>query len=492
MKRINDIKNIKARFSHLFSILPAALTLLTLLTLLIMTIGGPLAEAQEKKPAGSGAGVKKGQEKPADDEPVAITEKTKKSSAIEVMVLTESQFGNFRYPQIDESGAISVLGLYNFAQAENRVGQRLFTRGADGKWRTSLDFVETIGDKKEKLITAGVPQINLKGETVFIGGPGDNRAEPAAVADPNDPAAQRTGIPRSGLFRKTASGIQPLMQLGGEVPNMPSVFTGISNISINGKGTVIFIGTYGDPDGRGLFYHHEGTLKLIARSGQRIGVGDTGTFSEHYYPSTVNDRDEVAFLGRVGDKSGIFLASTKGVELIAFTGRPSPVKGANFIGFGNRTPAINNKGEMAFVGFFDGPESGRGLFTRKDGVVSLLLRSGDTLPGTNYAFTDFSAPAINDRGDVAFIGNFAGRNRGLFIKTAKGVETIALMDQPIPGGTKEDIFNNFTQPAINARGEVVFYAQWKSARFGVDVGVFWRDQKGELKLLLRRGDEMPK
>lgn len=460
-----------------------------LIAVMIPLAVGMQSVAQEKKPAAAPA--KKGQEKAGEDEPVAITEKTKKSTQLEVVTITESQFGNFRFPQIDDKGAISVLGLYNDEKAEGRVGQRLFTRGGDGKWRISLSHSEPSGPAGEKLTTFGVPQINGNGDTVFLGAFAAGKVEPPRNVDPNDPAAQ-TAAPRSGIFRKTSAGIEMLARLGEEVPNMPSIFTGISNPSINNRGTVVFIGTYGDPDGRGLFYHIDGALKLVARSGQRITNEDNSTFSEHYYPSAVNDRDEVAFLGRVGDKSGIFLANPKGAQMIAFTGRPSPIKGGNYIGFGNRTPAINNKGDMSFVGFFDGPESGRGLFVRKGGVISLVARSGDIIPGTTYAFSDFSSPSMNDRGDIAFIGSYAGRSRGIFIRTAKGIETVAMFEQPIPGGIKEDTFNNFTQPAINSRGEVVFYAQWKTPRLGVDVGVFWRDEKGVLRLLLRRGDEMPK
>ncbi len=100
--------------------------------------------------------------------------------------------------------------------------------------------------------------------------------------------------------------------------------------------------------------------------------------------------------------------------------------------------------------------------------------------------------SLNDQGDVAFSATYAGRSRGVFIKSAKGIEPVALLDQRIPGGEKEEVFNHFTQPDINSRGEVVFYAQWRTPKTGVDVGVFWRDAQGNLKLLFKRGDMMPK
>jgi hypothetical protein len=280
--------------------------------------------------------------------------------------------------------------------------------------------------------------------------------------------------------------------LGEEVPKMPSIFSVISNPTTNTRGVTAFIGTYSDPDGRGLFFVEEGKLNLVVRSGQRLAPNVEGTFSEHYYPTPINERNEVAFLARLSDKSGVFIGRPGGVEMLAIVGGPSPIKGANFLGFGNRAPAINNKGEVLFVGFFDGPDAGRGLFLKGAGPAQLIARSGEAIPGATYNFTDFHAPALNSRGDMAFIGNFGGRSRGIFIRTVKGIEPIAVTDQAVPGGVKDEVFNNFTQPSMNERGEVVFYAQTKSPINGIDVGIFMRDEKGTLKVMAKRGDPMPK
>src|SRR5262249_10798524 len=148
-------------------------------------------------------------------------------------------------------------------------------------------------------------------------------------------------------------------------------------------------------------------------------------------------------------KAGIFVSRQKGVELIALTDNPAPIKDSKFLGFGNRTPTINNKGEVAFAGFTNDPDAGRALFFKVEGPIQVVAKSGDKIGDTTYAFTDFISPAINSRGDIAFMGNYGGRNRGIFIKTAKGIEPVAMQDQPIPGGAKQEVFNNFTQPSIN-------------------------------------------
>jgi hypothetical protein len=429
-----------------------------------------------------------------EDEPVAVTERTKQEPVAKPQELTPEQFANFRTPLVNSLGEIAVFGLHLSPEGLNRSGQRLLLRTLDGDWRLLMREGETTIDTHLTLLEIMKPSLNNQKEATFMAqfsSPQNTVAEPSL--DPNDPAYYRPATPSLGIFRKSAEGVRTLLKMGGEVPNMPSFLTGISNLSANEKGTVAFIGTYVEPDGRGLFYLAEDQLRLLVRSGQKIGPNETGTFSEHYYPSDINEREEVAFLGRAGDKSGIFLAHPKGVEIVAFSGRPSPIKGANFIGFGNRTPGINNKGDIVYVGFFDGPEAGRGLFLKPaGGPTRVVLRSGQPVAGTTYNFTDFTSVGINDQGEILFVASYGGRSRGIFLKTAKGVEPIALVNQRIPGGTNEEVYNHFTQPAFNSRGDIVFYSQWRTPKTGVEVGVFWRDPKEGVKLLFKRGDVMPK
>jgi hypothetical protein len=431
--------------------------------------------------------------KPAgDDEPVAITEKSKAEKKVVTTEIMTDQFGNFRYPIINNKGEIAFIGLFNSA-AKKGSDQAVFIRNPDGSWK-----VVRSGEKASNLPEAmtafsSLAAFNDNADLTFVGEFGSGEAKPVVAApqlDPNDPNA--SGPPpamNKSLYFKSADGLKSLARFGGEVPNMPSHFSGFANASTNSKGVTAFIGTYSDPDGRGLFIIEQGKMRIIVRSGQRVGLGVEGSYSEHYYPSAINERNEVAFLGRIGDRAGIFVSRPAGVELIALMGQPAAIKGTTFIGFGNRTPSLSNKGEVAFAGFTDSAEAQRALFAKEaTGPLKMIAKTGDKIGDTNYAFSDFLSPAINARGEIAFIGLYGGRNRGIFLKTAKGIEPIAMLDQQIPGGKKEEVFNNFTQPSINDRGEVVFYAQTKDA----NVGIFHRDEKGVLRIVARRGDKMPK
>jgi len=429
-----------------------------------------------------------------DDEPVAVTERVKVEKPAEIKAATGEEFGNFRPPIINNKGEIAFISLFNSPNSKNGFSQSIFVRGTDGSWKVTRQGEKAANLPRGIYGFGGLLAFNDNGDLTFIADFGDEpeKPAPAPALDPNDPSAAPTPQQNRSVYLKSSSGLKSLVKLGEEVPAMPSHFSGFANASTNSQGVTAFIGTYSDPDGKGLFLIEGGKLRLVCRSGQRIGNGEEGSFSEHYYPAHINERNEVAFLARIGDKSGIFVSRPKGVELITMVGKPAPVNNANFIGFGNKTPALSGKGEVAFVGYYDGPGAGRGLFTKGDGPIKVVARSGDKIGDTNYAFTDFLYPAVNARGDVAFLGKYGGRSQGLFIKTAKGIEMIVAVDQAVPGGLKEETFNNLTPPSINDRGEVVFYAQTKHPKTGVDIGVFLRDEKGNLKPIARRGEKMPK
>jgi hypothetical protein len=447
-----------------------------------LALSSPVVVSAWQQKATRPAEVKPKQE--ADDEPVAVTKKTTVSDApAPLRIPGPGEFGNFRYPVINSKGDIAFVGLYATPPGSPQsYGQAVFFRSAAGEWKITREG-EKIINLPDEITGINNLSLNETGELTFVA-PLAGKAPLPTVASSLDVNAH---INRGqGLFVKTAEGVKMLMRLGDEVPKMPSFFSGIANSSSNSKGTTAFIGTYTDPDGKGLFLHEQGQLKLIVRSGQKVGIGED-VFSEHYYPSQINERGEIAWYSRVGMGGGIFVLRPKGIEVAAYSGQPAPIKEAKFSGWGQRAPSISHKGDVAFTAFFDGPNAGRGLFLKKEnGPVELVYRDGERVAGTTYNFTDFMNPMINARGDLAFVGAFGGRTRGIFIKTAKGLETVALMDQKLPGGKPDEIFNNFVQLAFNDKGELIFYGQFKNA----EVGIFLYDAKG-LRALVRRGEPLP-
>ncbi len=459
-----------------------AALVLGVLLLGVFRAGAQPQSAQDKKPAPAKA--------EQDDGPVAVTPRVNRDKPPEVRPLGKDEFGNFRYPVINNKGDVAFVALYIAEGTPNNSGQSVFLRKADGTWQVTREG-EKATNLPEPVFGFSLPALNDNGELTFYAGFGKAPGSSTMPAESTPDALGNVDrAPRYGaLYLKSAEGLKSLVKLGEEVPAMPSHFSGVANATTNSKGVTAFIGTYSDPDGRGLFLVEGGKLRLVVRSGQRIGNNEEGTFSEHFYPSPINERNEVAFMQRIGDRSAIFVARPTGVELVAIVGKPSPIPGSNFIGFGNRAPSLNNKGEVVFSGFTDGPSAVRALFFKGAGPVQVVAKSGDEIGKTGLIFTDFLSPAMNSRGDIAFIGKLGGRMQGVFLKTAKGIETVALVDEKIPGAKSPmETFNQFTQPSINERGEIVFYGQIRTS----EVAIFHRDEKGVLRVLVKRGDKLPK
>ncbi len=413
----------------------------------------------------------------ADEDPLPLTKREKPAAPTSATLeIKPGEFANFGFPVINNKGEVAFLGRFLPSSAQPEVGQAIFVKSPDGGWRF-LRVGDKAADEKTTFASFTHLAINNNGDLLVS-------ASVRSLAEAGGAAAD--GSSESGIFSATAKGIKLHALLGGEVPRMPSRFSGFSNPSFNSKGQIAFIASYADPDGRGLFIVEGDQMTLVARSGQKIAPGETAVFSEHYYPSKINERGEIAWFSRISGGGGIFVKRAAGIEAIAIQGKPSPVPGANYLGFGQIAPSINDKGEVAFVGFYDGPDAGRALFVKGDGPVKLVAKTGDRIGDTTYTFSHFNSPAINNRGEIVFIGSYGGFTRGLFLKTEKGIEIIALYEQQVPGGAKEEQFNHFFQPSLNDRGEVVFLAQLKNG----NVGLFIRDAKG-LRPLVKRGDKLP-
>ena len=215
--------------------------------------------------------------------------------------------------------------------------------------------------------------------------------------------------------------------------------------AVNASGDVAFLALVNDatvpddpslPTPAGVFVYSAATGKLtaVARSRQPtvLGVLDIATtLDPNADPSAVdlpdrtaalNDHGQVAFLTALaGTTSGtpdgaIFMSGPAG-GLIPILHFGDPFDTGHFVRFG--PPALNNAGMLAFHGLVassnDPGDAGRdGIFARRDSGIALLVDEGITIPQLRQRLTSFAdAVAVNDAGDVAFIGS------PLFARTAQ-------------------------------------------------------------------------
>ena len=131
------------------------------------------------------------------------------------------------------------------------------------------------------------------------------------------------------------------------------------------------------------------------------------------------------------------------------------------------TPAINNDGVVAFLGYFDfAAGGGSGIFIGDGLTQSQLASSGDSFLALG------GGVAINDNRKVAFRGYVGSFFRmGIFTATeAGGPQTVALNDAP---------FSDFgAYPAINANGMVAFFGNRSQNGTFVGSGIYSGDSAG--------------
>ena len=130
-------------------------------------------------------------------------------------------------------------------------------------------------------------------------------------------------------------------------------------------------------------------------------------------------------------------------------------------------PSLNNGGQVAFyVQFTDG---GSGMALWDGGSAKLLVASGQQI-GENKVLGVYCQPSMNDGGDVAFAGDFQGP-RGRFsavVRSSDGnLQLLVRTDQPLKGL----LLSRLGCPSLNGLGEVAFRG-W----FGTTSGIFTASQ----------------
>jgi hypothetical protein len=236
-------------------------------------------------------------------------------------------------------------------------------------------------------------------------------------------------------------------------------------------------------------------IRRVAATGQAApGGGTFDRFSVESLPivAPINGKGQVAFFatvlrGRAGE--GFFLASGARISKLAADGDPAPGGGV-FSGFGRHPmPALNDGAEVAFAAAIAGARAVEGIFVaapRGTRAVALAGSAAPDIPSGTFASVD--APAINDRGDVAFLATVRrGRESldAIYLHADGRSRKIVAQGDPAPaGGT----FAGFGPPSLNGKGLVVFGAVVEGR--AVPGGLFvWKD--GAIRMLVGAGDETP-
>src|SRR5213593_172489 len=245
----------------------------------------------------------------------------------------------------------------------------------------------------------------------------------------------------------------------------------------------------------GLHAEDPSSVRRVVVTGQAApGGGTFDRFSVESLPivAPINGKGQVAFFATIlrgRSSEGLFVSSGERIGKLAADGDAAPGGGV-FSGFGRHpVPALNEGGELAFAAAIVGARAVEGIFVaspRGTRAIALAGAAAPDIPSGTIASLD--APAINDRGDVAFLATVRrGRESldAIYLHSGGKSRKVVAQGDPAPaGGT----FAGFGPPSLNGRGVVVFGAVVEGR--GVPGGVF--HAKGDaIRMLVGAGDETP-
>jgi len=321
----------------------------------------------------------------------------------------------------------------------------------------------------------------------------------------------RDGV-RERLYLAAAGKQKALLSSGSPAPT-GGTFTTFSDLLLSDGGTIGFLAKTTDRSvWEGLYLLRAGKPVPIARIGERTPAG--GVFTDFANP-TINARDEVAFVGRMGDQEGIFINVAGSTKPVLMSGQPAP-GGGMFEFFLDGSPALNDQGEIAFVASTTVRHL-QGVYVWIDGRPATVATTDDEAP-VGGQFTEFGSVALTNTGTVSFIGRSArsavpeavyvtGRAvlvplavsgqdveggpltkfanavidsredvvfqlslpivpQAVYLATRAGVRSIARAGDRAPGG---GLFTAFSAPTLNDAGQVAFVAETDDGRHGIYV-----------------------
>jgi hypothetical protein len=302
--------------------------------------------------------------------------------------------------------------------------------------------------------------------------------------------------PGAGAHASEAYVLRPLARTGDAVPGGGS-FNRFGQEAlpivapVNARGDVAFFATLsrGASD-EGIFLQRSGRIVTVAREGDRVaGVGRLSGFGKHPTPA-LNDAGAVAFAAAVaGGRAveGIFTWSAGRVRAVATTGTPVPGMPSTVLA-GVDAPAINTRGDVAFLATVRrGRESIEAILGSRSGVLRKIVAQGDPAPAGG-AFAAFGPPALNAGGQVAFAAVVEGKAvpGGVFVATGDRVQMAVAAGEDTPIG---GIFAKFSERiGLNDAGVVAFHGMLKFAP--VDAAIFVVEN-GRTRAVARLGDPVP-
>ncbi len=269
----------------------------------------------------------------------------------------------------------------------------------------------------------------------------------------------------SRFFRGSGGVLENLVPAGGSSPAGDNELFGVFSQSVNHRGTMTYRARYTGSNPENGIYQlaMDGTVASLVLDGSATPEGGTVDGTSFF---TVNESNQVATFASIS-KDGQMTYSLVLADANSFQ---EIVSEGDILNDGITTleeiektitniPMVNDKGDIAFVGDYRQGGSGRGVFLTDDTGTALI--AGRNELGAFSATSTIEIFGHNDSQKVAFTidaGFGLDPTSSLFLAESGNVTLVAMEDTEAPGTDKYfgDISGN--SATLNADGDIAFVA----------------------------------
>ncbi len=267
----------------------------------------------------------------------------------------------------------------------------------------------------------------------------------------------------------------------------------------------------------GLWSEGSGSLNLLARAGSVApGTSAGATFSQFSFGTTtfnplLDNVGQTVFLAPltgtnvdVTNDEGIWSERSGLLSLVAREGNAAAGTGPGVV-FGNLAePLLNTAGQTVFWGTLTGTgvdhTNDVGIWSDQAGSLSLLVRAGDTAPGTDpgVVYSSVNAPALNNAGQTAFTAELTGpgitlsNDKGLWSEGSGSLGLVAREGDTAIDLPADVVYSSFGALDLNDAGRIAFAGSLTGPGVSaLDNSGLWSEGSGSLSLIARQFDAAP-
>lgn len=346
---------------------------------------------------------------------------------------------------------------------------------------------------------------------------------PLAINNKGEVAFQstlRSYVPRyRGVWIGRPQALRLVVGTTSPAPGVPDGhFDRFSELRLNSAGEMAFVGGIqgpgvGDDSNRGIWAGPPKALVLVSRTEPRQTIeGHLYRGIEEYGGLCLNEAGDVAFQYRTPMShfeqvpGGVAVYYDYGIAM----GRPRVGPGMRQIArsgdharavykFGYLgMPQLSNAGEVTYSATDNASSPGENSATYIDGASRKVIALEGATSGTKWTELSGVVAPLNDSGLVAFAAGFrpdassAATETGLWTGPGRGELTLVTATGSGAPGAPGTLFDQFTRPRLNGRGDVVFWARLRalsstSVNYSNDEGI-WIYRQGSVDAVVRKGD----